>query len=235
MRTALAVLLALPLLSGTSAAWAAETNAERTISAEEVEAWLAKPSGAPNVDTLTPGPEEAPPPPPRRHGLNVETGVGLLTHVGALAHVSPTSPWFHLQVGYEPFRWLMVFAEGDLVFSNTSYAAQPPPPRTYRLYGFGPGLRFSLPFSERFGGYLEGSAGMARVSDDLLAIYGYEQATTWNLYFGGRLGIEWFAPNPHLSVALSGGARMYQQGLRRERSNEPPLAILGNLGIRYTF
>lgn len=187
------------------------------------------------MDTLTPGPEEAPPPPPRRHGLNVETGVGLLTHVGALAHVSPTSPWFHLQVGYEPFRWLMVFAEGDLVFSNTSYAAQPPPPRTYRLYGFGPGLRFSLPFSERFGGYLEGSAGMARVSDDLLAIYGYEQATTWNLYFGGRLGIEWFAPNPHLSVALSGGARMYQQGLRRERSNEPPLAILGNLGIRYTF
>lgn len=213
----------------------AEANGERTLSPEEVEAWLARPSGAPNADAWTPAADEAPPPPPRRHGLNVEAGLGALTHLGPLAHVSPTSPWFHLQVGYEPFRWLMVFGETDLVFSNTSYAAQPPPSRTYRLYGFGPGLRFSLPFGEHFGGYLEGSAGLSRISDDLLAIYGYTQATSWELYFGGRLGLEWFAPNPHFAVALSGGTRIYQAGLRRERSSETALAMIGNLGIRYTF
>jgi len=225
----------LPLVFGAVRARAADAAPERTLSTEEVETWLAKPSGTPSTDTLTPAPDEAPPSPPRRRGFTVETGVGVLSYLGALAHVSPTSPWFHLQIGYEPFRWLMVFAETDLVFSNTSYASQPPPPRTYRLYGFGPGLRFSLPFSERFGGYLEGSTGLARVSDDLLAVYGYANATSFELYFGGRLGLEWFAPNPHLAVALSGGARLYPTGLRRERSNEAPLALLGNLAIRYTF
>ncbi|MGC4088969.1 MAG: hypothetical protein QM756_13930 [Polyangiaceae bacterium] len=235
MRTALGFLVATWLLSSSATSRAADGNAERTVSPEEVEAWLAKPSGAPTTDMLTPAPDEAPPAPPRKHGITLETAIGTLSHLGPLAHVSPISPWFHLQLGYEPFRWLMVFAEGDLVFSNTSYAAQPPPSRTYRLYGFGPGLRLSVPFGERFGAYAEGSAGLSRISDDLLGIYGYPNATTLSLYFGGRVGLEWFAPNPRLSVALSGGARMYPQGLKRERSSEPPLALLGNIGIRYTF
>lgn len=235
MRLPLASILALTLLALPHSARAAEAGPERTISAQEVDAWLSRPSGAPNEDLLSTGPEEAPPPPPRQHGFTLEAGIGAFSHLGPLAHVSPTSPWFHLQVGYEPFRWLMVFGEGDLVFSNTSYAAQPPPTRTYRLYGFGPGLRFSLPFGERFGVYLEGSGGLSRVSDDLLAIYGYAEATRLKLYFGGRLGLEWFAPNPHIAVALSFGVRSYQQGLKRERSDEAPLALLGNLGIRYTF
>ncbi|HET9932401.1 MAG TPA: hypothetical protein VFQ35_16970, partial [Polyangiaceae bacterium] len=132
-----ALSLALTLIATPHLAVAADAGGERTLSTEEVEAWLARPSGAPNQDTLAPSAEEAPPPPPRKHGFTIETGVGALTHLGPLSHVSPTAPWFHLQVGYEPFRWLMVFAEGDLSFANTSYAAQPPPTRTYRLYGFG--------------------------------------------------------------------------------------------------
>jgi hypothetical protein len=235
VRFAIGCALASALLFAGSLAQAADAEGERALSPEEVEAWLARPSGEPSADTWSASADEAPPPPPRRHGLSVETAVGVLSHLGPLAHVSPTSPWFHLQVGYEPFRWLMVFGEGDLVFSNTSYAAQPPPPRTYRLYGFGPGLRFSLPFSERFGGYLEGSAGLSRVSDDLLAIYGYSHAASWEFYVGGRIGLEWFAPNPHLAVAVSAGTRVYQAGLQRERSDEMALALLGNLGIRYTF
>ena len=235
MRLSFALPLGLALIATTHVASAADASAERNLSPGEVEAWLARPSGAPTEDTLSPSAEEAPPAPPRKHGFTIETGVGALTHLGPLAHVSPTAPWFHLQIGYEPFRWLMIFAEGDLTFSNTSYAAQPPPTRTYRLYGFGPGLRFSLPFGERFGGYLEGSGGLARVSDDLLAIYGYTEATHLKPYFGGRLGLEWFAPNPHLAVALSFGGRSYQQGLSRERSNEAAIALLGNIGIRYTF
>jgi hypothetical protein len=216
-------------------AHAAEAPAERQISAEEVQAWLDRPSGAPSSDSLTPGPDEAPPPPPRKHGFTVESGLGALSHLGPLSHVTPTSPWFHLQLGYEPLRWLMVFAETDLVFSNTSYAAQPPPPRTYRLFGFGGGLRGSLGLSERFGAFLEGSAGIASVSDDLLEIYGFLHATEWQPYIGGRLGLEWRPVNPHLCIGLSGGMRTYQSGLRRERSSSSALAVLGGLSLRYTF
>lgn len=235
MRRALAVLMLLPPLGWVRAAQAADAPAERRLTTDEIEKWLDQPSGVVPADSATPGPDEVPPPPPRRQGLTVESSIGALTHLGPLQHITPTSPWFHLKVGFEPWRWLMAFAETDLVFSNTSYAYRPPPPRTYRMYGFGGGLRFTVNFVERLGGYLEGSGGIAEASTDVLEVYGYSQATEWSPYFGGRLGLEWYPVNPHLAVSVHGGARSYQAGLSRQHSQERALAVLGGLALRYTF
>jgi hypothetical protein len=237
VRGALALLFALPALAGTRAARAAEADPppERPLTTNEIEAWLERPSTAPPVDEATPGPEEAPPSPPRKHGITVESGVGAMGHLGPLSHITPTSPWFHLKLGVEPWRFLMLFAETDLSFSNTSYGHPPPPARSYRMYGFGGGLRGTLGFSEHFGGYLEASAGIAEASADVLEVYGYLHATEWSPYFGGQLGLDWYPVNPHLAVSLHGGVRSYQAGLRRERSNELALLALGGIALRYTF
>src|SRR5690349_17583111 len=79
--------------------------------------------------------------PPRHKGVVVESTIGTFGHIGPMRHVSPTAPWFRVQLGYELFRFLMFFGEADLVIANTSYTNPPPPPRTYALYGFGGGIR----------------------------------------------------------------------------------------------
>jgi len=225
----------------TAAGWllapplAAAERPERALSTPEIESWLDAPSGADGQADAEDDAADAPPPAPRHQGVTVESSLGALGHLGPLKNVTPVSPWFHLKVGFEPFRFLLVFAETDLIFSNTSYARRPPSPRTYRLYGFGAGLRFTLQPLERLGTYLEASLGGARVSEDVLSAYGYRDATELQPYFGARLGAEWYPVNPHLAVGVHGGARTYGQGLERERSTETALCWLGGVSLRYTF
>lgn len=57
------------------------------------------------------------------------------------------------------------------MFSNTSYANRPPEPRGYALFGFGGGLRITVkPIEDRFGIYVQGSAGGAKITDDVLLL-----------------------------------------------------------------
>jgi hypothetical protein len=129
----------------------------------------------------------------------------------------------------------MLFAETDVAFSDTSYANPPPDPRAYALYGFGAGGRFTLHPTDRFGVYAQGSLGAARVSEDVLQVYGYRDAHDFNPYFGASLGLEWYQVNPHYALALHGGIRSYASGLGRERSSDPALAAIFGLTLRYAF
>ncbi|HET7544871.1 MAG TPA: hypothetical protein VFK05_33620 [Polyangiaceae bacterium] len=219
------------------AAQAASEPRERTISTDEVVSWLDA-----NGDAQAPGADQgaseeqlAPLPPPRHHGFVVESGIGALGQIGDMKYTSPVAPWFHLQVGYEPLRFLMVFVEGDLVLSNTSYASPPPPPRTYSLWGFGGGLRGTVKASERVGLYLQASLGAAEVTNDVLTIYGYQDADKLNLYLAAELGAEWYQVSPHWALAVHGGVRDYTGTFKREFSDLPPLAWVSGLGLRYTF
>src|SRR5262249_27483522 len=137
--------------------------------------------------------------------------------------------------GYEPTKFIQVFAEADLVFSNTSYAKPPPEPRAYALYGGGGGLRGTLILSDSFALYGQGSLGMARVNDDVLFIYGYNDADRWHFYYGAELGLEWYQVNPHMSLALHGGVRDYSEGLGRSRSGGSEIAWMSGVSIRYVF
>jgi hypothetical protein len=224
------------LLLSSQTAHAAEEPKERTITPGEVESWLDS-SGKPTPDADTGASDEelAPPPPPRHQGFVVESTIGAFGQIGDMKHVSPIAPWFRLQFGFEPLRFLMVFAEGDLVLSNTSYAAQPPPPRTYALWGFGAGLRGTVKATDRVGFYLQGSLGGAEVNDDVLGTYGYPDADKFHLYVGGELGVEWYQVSPHLALAVHGGVRDYTATFKRDESTGPPLAWVSGVALRYTF
>lgn len=227
--------LAIAVLFASSTATAESDAARRDLSAEELASWLAAPADGASAPAETSEEREAPPPRPRHQGFIVEAGLGAAGHIGPLRHVSPVSPWFHMKVGFEPFRWLLVFAETDLVFSSTAYANPPPGPRTYRLYGGGGGLRGTVRPWELFGLHAEASLGGARVSEDVLAVYGYRNARELHPYFGGGIGLEWYPVNPHLTATLHARLRSYDRGLSRERSDEPALAWLSGLALRYTF
>lgn len=213
---------------------AAEEPKQRAITTSEVESWL-DPKGDAPVDDGLQDEELAPPPPPRHKGVVVESSIGAFGQIGAMKNISPIAPWFHLQVGYEPLRFLMVFAEGDLMISNTSYAHPPPEPRTYALWGYGAGLRGTVKPTDRIGLYLEGSFGGAEVNADVLGIYGYPNANKFNVYVGSELGVEWYQVSPHMALAFHGGVRDYTATFKRNLSSQPPLAWVSGLALRYTF
>ncbi|MCC6215212.1 MAG: hypothetical protein IT376_10105 [Polyangiaceae bacterium] len=205
-------------------------------SAAEVEAWLdARSIGGGRSIADDGAPPEAPPPPPRWHGFVVQSTLGALGHLGPMKNVSPTAPWLHALVGFEPFRWAMVFVEGDVSFTSTRYANPPPNPRAYALYGLGGGLRFTVKPHDRVGIYAQGSAGAAALTEDVLVAYGYRDSTELAPYFGGHLGLEWHQVNPHLAFVLHGGVRNYDRLLDRERSSETALAWMSGLALRYVF
>src|SRR5450432_2834841 len=112
------LLAVLAVLGVTERAHAASEPKERAISTDEVVSWLDSNGDKPQpTDSGVDAEELAPPPPPRHQGFVVESGMGAFGQIGEMRHISPTAPWFHLQFGYEPFRFLMVFAEGDLMVS----------------------------------------------------------------------------------------------------------------------
>ncbi|MFO7180050.1 MAG: hypothetical protein DIU78_015235 [Pseudomonadota bacterium] len=221
------------ILTGRAAS--AEQDEPRPLSREEIEAWLEAQRGVDVSEAALPEGLEAPPPPPRYHGVLVEAGLGALGHLGPMNDISPMAPWLFLRVGVEPLSWLAIFAEGELAFSTTRRASPPPPPRTYRIYGLGAGIRATVPLSTGFGIYAEGSAGLAKVSDDVLEVYGFENATDPNLYFGGRLGLEWYPANPHVAIGIAGGLRSYGQGLAEEGNDTPALAWTAGPALGYRF
>ncbi len=207
----------------------------RQMTREEIEAWLDASAVESERDVgVVEAMPEAPPPPPRRHGLVVEGGIGAAGHLSTLKNISPTSPEFNLAVGYEVIDPLLLFLDATLLMSSTRYAKQPPDARTYAYYGFGGGARFTFEIGESFGVYLQGNAGMAAATEDVLVVYGYTEADQLNLYYGGQLGFEWFQVNPHYALAAHAGVKNYM-GLEREASNEPPLVVSGGLAIKYTF
>jgi hypothetical protein len=191
--------------SGAHAAEAAPP--ERQLTPEEIDAWLdsrAMPKSQVERGADSDS-DEAPPPPPRKHGFVLESSIGVLGQIGHLKNISPAAPWFGLRFGYEPLRWLMVFAEGDLAVANTAYAHPPPPPRSYAFWNVGAGARVTLKPTDRFGVYLQASLGGGRVTEDVLELYGYQHAEELGFYQGGELGLEWYQVNPHLALALHGG------------------------------
>ncbi len=223
------------VLALSSLAHAGEEPRERQLTPEEIDAWLDSRAMPKSQSDSSDDQSDAPPPPPRRKGFVLESSVGVLGQLGDLKHIAPAAPWFGLRFGYEPLRWLMVFAESDLFISDTSYAAQPPPPRTFAFWNAGGGLRFTIRPLDILGVYLQASGGVGRATDDVLEIYGYPDADKVGLYGSAELGVEWYQVNPHLALALHGGARAYPTTLKREFDTKPPLTWLSGIALRYTF
>ncbi len=210
---------------------------ERQLSPQEIDAWLDSRAIPPSQSGRAASAEEpdAPPPPPRKHGFVLESSIGVMGQLGHLKNITPTAPWFGLRFGYEPLRWLMVFAESDLFVASTSYASPPPPPRSFVFWNVGAGFRLTFKPVERVGVYLQGSLGAGRATEDVLELYGYQHAEELGMYESAELGVEWYQVSPHLALAVHGGVRNYPRTLKRDLDSQPPMTWLSGLGLRYTF
>ncbi len=232
----LACALAVVALAGPALAADSEPK-ERQLTPEEIDAWLdsrAMPKSA-GRDRADDDDAEAPPPPPRKKGFVLESSLGVMGQLGRMKNIAPNAPWFGVRFGYEPLRWLMVFAESDLFVASTSFAHPPPPPRSFAFWSFGGGLRLTVKPTDRVGIFLQGSLGAGRATEDVLELYGYPDAEKLGLYQSGELGVEWYQVNPHLALVLHGGVRNYASNLKRELDSKAALTFLAAAGLRYTF
>jgi len=179
---------------------------------------------------------DAPPPPPLQSGVVIDASLGALGFLGEFKHVAPVAPWLHAQVGYEIFRWLMVFGEGELAFSDTSVAQDASKTRAFPMFGFGAGARVTVHATPRVALFLQPGLGLmkADVPQNAFAILGYKKAESLGLYLGGRVGVEWYQVDRHLALGLAFGVRD-ATGFARTIGSDTPLMWDGGASIRYTF
>jgi hypothetical protein len=180
--------------------------------------------------------QEAPPPRPRHHGLVLESTIGVLGFAGPFRHVAPPAYWMHTQLGYEALAWLMLFAEAELAFTDTSEAEDASHSRAFPIWGLGGGARATAHLSAPVAGFVQGEVGAltAYVPHGALAYLGFRDAESLGAQFGGRVGLEWYAKDRHLALCLEGGPRI-AQGFSKFASSGLPLMWDTAAGVRYTF
>ncbi|MBN9161387.1 MAG: hypothetical protein J0I07_10515 [Myxococcales bacterium] len=191
-------------------------------------------TGGEELDAPAP---EAPPPPPYKKTLVLDSTVGAIGFLGEFGKVAPPGPWMHVQLGYELLRWLMLYGEGELAFTDTSNRQAAPNTRTFPLLGFGGGARFTIRFTERVGVYAQGGFGMlkADIATNALGILGFRDAESLGVYVGGRLGVEWFQINRHFALGLNAGMRTAQGFAKLGAGTDTPLMLDGGASLRYAF
>ncbi len=182
-------------------------------------------------------PEEAPPPPPYKKTLVLDSSIGAIAFLGQFGKIAPPGPWMHVQLGYELLKWLMLYGEGELAFTDTGNLQRPPNIRAFPLFGFGGGARFTLRFTDRVGAYLQGGVGAmkADIASNALGVLGFRDAESLGLYLGSRLGVEYYQLDRHLAIGLNVGARLAQGFERIGASTDTPAALDGGASLRYAF
>jgi hypothetical protein len=191
----------------------------------------------PPTTTIPEAPPEAPPPLPRHKGVVAEGSIGGLGFIGQFRHVAPMAPWFHVGVGYEFFKWVMLFVEGELAFTDTSEAEGPSQVYAFPIFGFGGGLRFTGHVLDRLALFVQGSidAMKADVPTGALAILGFKNAESLGASFGGRIGIEWYQVDRHMALGISGGVRDATGFAKTIGGGDTGLMADASATIRYTF
>lgn len=184
-----------------------------------------------------PSPAEAPPPRPYEKTLVLDSSIGAMAFLGQFHAVAPPGPWMHVQLGYELLKWLMLYGEGELAFTDTSGTQAPPRTRAFPLFGFGGGARFTVRFTDRFGVYAQAGLGAmkADIATNALGILGFRNAESLGLYLGTRLGVEWYQIDRHLALGLNAGIRLAQGFAKTGASLDTPAAMDGGVALRYAF
>jgi hypothetical protein len=193
----------------------------------------------PRALAQTPPVDQNEPPPmrPRRSGLVLTSSLGLLGFLGQFRHVAPPAYWLQAQLGFELLRWLMVYGEGELAFTDTSESQDESHTVAVPMWGFGGGARVTVHASERvaFFGQAEIGALTAIVAHDALTVLGFRSAESLNAAFGGRLGVEWYQMDRHVALTAAAGSRLAQGFAKILTNGDTPLIWDTSVGLRYTF
>ncbi len=239
MRAALSLSgLAILLVCANASAQQPELTPETKVDfSTKAEPGLGQSGGANEQSTLPEPPAEAPPVRPRHKGLVLESTAGALGFAGNFRHVAPPAFWLHTQLGYEVLRWLMLYGSAELAMTDTSEAADPSHSMAFPIWGFGGGARVTVHATDRVAFFVQGDLGAltAYVPHQSLAVFGYPNAESLHLAFGGRLGVEWYQIDRHLALVAQGGARDAQGFSRSIGGGDAPILWDAALGLRYTF
>jgi hypothetical protein len=217
---------------------AASATAAPTDSATATVAVTSPAAVAPVSSAFFPeAPAEAPPPLPRKKGLVLESGIGGLAFLGKFGDLAPPAPWFHTQLGWEFFNWLMLYAYGELAYTGTSSSQDELAEIDFPIYGFGGGLRFTVHVSDRVALYLQANAGAmsAIVPRDSLTFLGYQAAESPGFAVGGRLGVDWYQLDRHMALSLGVGMRDAFNFKIQDGESDLPLMLDASVALRYTF
>jgi hypothetical protein len=182
-------------------------------------------------------PPEAPPPTPRHKGVVLDATLGAMGFLGTFRRVAPPGPWLHIDGGYEPLKWLLVFGEAELAFTDTSIAQDDTKARAFPIFGFGAGVRPKIHFSDRVAMFAQIQLGIlkADVSQNALGLIGYRDAEDFSLHYGGRLGLEWYQIDRHLALGLMGGLRHCSGFAKFGTRGEAALLWDSGATLRYSF
>jgi len=196
---------------------------------------LTKDTRPPEAEDPLAAPPEAPPPAPYKKTVVIDTSIGVLAFLGKFGKVAPPGPIWRMQIGYELTRWLMVFGEGELAFTDTSNREHPPDTRSFPLFGFGGGARATVHPHRRVGVYLQGEAGAlkADIKTNALGILGFKDAESLGFSVGGHLGVEWYQVDRHFALGLNAGFRLPTNFGRSDGG--AAFAIDGGAALRYAF
>ncbi|HJL16020.1 MAG TPA: hypothetical protein RMH99_10200 [Sandaracinaceae bacterium LLY-WYZ-13_1] len=167
------------------------------------------------------------------HGFFVEAQLGAIGFLNGIGDIIDVGPWATISVGYEILDWLHVLVSGEGSMHNTS--APPPPAQTaFELLGGSASLRLQANFTEAFAMWLSGQFAVLVATTDILDIYGFSDASTIGIAYGGELGVDWHFRARHHSIGLLGGVRHYPS-LEGISGGSPALGIHGSAYLRYVF
>jgi hypothetical protein len=192
---------------------------------------------APAASFFPEAPPEAPPPLPQKKGLVLETRLGGLAFLGKFGEVAPPAPWMTAQLGYEFFRWLMVYGYGEVGFTGTSNEQGESSAIYFPIYGFGGGVRYSVHVTERVAMFVQANGGAmaAIVPRDALTFLGFHGAESLGFALGARLGVEWHQIDHHMALGLGVGIRDAFNFKIQSGESDTPLMLDASAAVRYTF
>ena len=167
------------------------------------------------------------------HGFFVEGTMGARGFINALGDLISVGPFAAVQLGYELFDWLHVLLGVEGSMHQT--AAPPPPSRTaFELVGGTAALRLQGNFTPEFAMWLSGQVGLLIATTDILSLYGFQDAGSVGINYGGELGLDWHLRARHHSIGVSGGARLYPS-LESPFASTPAIGLHGGAYLRYVF
>jgi hypothetical protein len=156
--------------------------------------------------------------------------------LGKFGNLAPTAPWIQTQLGWEFFKWLMLYGYGELAFTGTSNETGELSTDYFPIYGFGGGVRGTFSLSDRVALFVQGNAGAmsAIVPRNTLAFLGFSNAQSLGFAAGIRLGVEWYQVDHHFALSFGIGLRD-AFNFKIEGQSDLPLMLDAGAALRYTF
>lgn len=167
-----------------------------------------------------------------------ETGFFFESHFGVMAFLGGVgryaTPGFYMEVGmgYEFAPWFAFLLSAEASIHQTD-APSPPDTTVFEVVSFLGSFRFNFDINARHLMYLQLDAGVDIVTSDVLLAYGLDDSDEVGFVGGGQLGWDFHLKNPHGSIGLASGARVYTN--LRGQTGEMPIGVVGSGYLKYVF